>query len=385
MPSPVSAETWTAPAWRFRSRRRVTSSQRSILFSTSSRGISSAPISLSTDSTAAICATSSSSSAEASHDVQDEVARERLLERRREGLDQAVRQLPDEPDRVRDDVGASEVVEGARRRVERVEEAVGGRDLGAGERVQQRRLADVRVAGERDRGQRVALAPLAQRRRVCPHALEAPLEQGDAVAGEPAVGLELGLARASCADAAAEPLEVLPHPAHALQVVLELGELDLELALGAVGMQSRRCRGSRGSGRPRASRACPRGGAAGSASDRPRTPRPRPCTSRHSARSSSTLPLADVGPGVGRGAVLHDLADDLDAGGTKELVHLGELARDRRPDVALRRAPRARARRIELSVSSARHTSSASSVEPWPMRSIASASRSSGTVSESRT
>ena len=35
---------------------------------------------------------------------------------------------------------------------------------------------------------------------------------------------------------AAEPLEVLPHAAHARQVVLELRELDLELALGADGV-----------------------------------------------------------------------------------------------------------------------------------------------------
>ena len=48
--------------------------------------------------------------------------------------------------------------------------------------------------------------------------------------------LELRLAGAARADAAAEPLEVLPHPAHARQVVLELRELDLELALGADGV-----------------------------------------------------------------------------------------------------------------------------------------------------
>ena len=38
------------------------------------------------------------------------------------------------------------------------------------------------------------------------------------------------------------------------------------------------------------------------------------------------LARADVGPRVGRGAVLHDLADDLDADGVEQLVHLGELA-----------------------------------------------------------
>ena len=52
----------------------------------------------------------------------------------------------------------------------------------------------------------------------------------------PAVALELRLTRAARADAAAEPLEVLPHAAHARQVVLELRELDLELALGADGV-----------------------------------------------------------------------------------------------------------------------------------------------------
>ena len=58
----------------------------------------------------------------------------------------------------------------------------------------------------------------------------------DAAPREPAVGLELRLAGAARADAAAEALEVLPHAAHARQVVLELRELDLELALGAHGV-----------------------------------------------------------------------------------------------------------------------------------------------------
>ncbi len=57
-------------------------------------------------------------------------------------------------------------------------------------------------------------------------------KHGDPVAGQPAVGLELRLAGAARADAAAEALEVLPHAAHAGQVVVELRELDLELPLG---------------------------------------------------------------------------------------------------------------------------------------------------------
>ena len=71
--------------------------------------------------------------------------------------------------------------------------------------------------------------------------LEPAAQRGDAVAREPAVRLDLRLARAAGADAAhaaagAEALEVRPQPAHAGHVVLELRELDLELALGRVGV-----------------------------------------------------------------------------------------------------------------------------------------------------
>ena len=67
------------------------------------------------------------------------------------------------------------------------------------------------------------------------------LSDRDAVAREAAVGLDLRLARASGADAAdaatgAEALEVRPQAAHAGHVVFELGELDLHLALGRVGV-----------------------------------------------------------------------------------------------------------------------------------------------------
>ena len=69
--------------------------------------------------------------------------------------------------------------------------------------------------------------------RSAPSAAEAALQKRDACPCQPAVGLELGLARAPRPHSAPEPLEVLPHPAHAREVVLELRELDLELALGA--------------------------------------------------------------------------------------------------------------------------------------------------------
>ena len=66
-----------------------------------------------------------------------------------------------------------------------------------------------------------------------------PPKRGDPVAREAPVRLDLGLARAPGADAAidaagAEALEVGPEAAHPREVVLELRELDLELALGRV-------------------------------------------------------------------------------------------------------------------------------------------------------
>src|SRR4029453_7956594 len=59
---------------------------------------------------------------------------------------------------VGDEVPLPVVLEGPCGRVERLEEAVVDRDLGVRERVQQGRLADVRVAGQRDDG-RLAAPP----------------------------------------------------------------------------------------------------------------------------------------------------------------------------------------------------------------------------------
>ena len=173
--------------------------------------------------------------------VQDEIRDERLLQRRRESLDELGRQPTDEPDGVRHEVALPVVLEPARGRVERLEEPVLDRHVGAGERVQERRLADVRVPGERNGRRSGAGSRLAARRAVRSQLAEPAPQLRDPAVREPAVGLELRLARAARADASAdlrgpaaagEPLEVLPHAAHAREVVLELRELHLELSLG---------------------------------------------------------------------------------------------------------------------------------------------------------
>ena len=168
--------------------------------------------------------------------MEHKIRHERLLERRRETLDELRRQAADEADGVGHEVAAALVLETARRGIERLEEPVADGDARVGERVEERRLAGVRVAGERDGRRLGAAALLAAHVALAAEALEPLLQERDPAAREAAVGLELRLAGAAGADAAAEPLEVLPHPAHPRQVVFELRELDLELALGADGV-----------------------------------------------------------------------------------------------------------------------------------------------------
>src|SRR5439155_8070372 len=166
-------------------------------------------------------------------DVQDEVRDEGLLERRREPFDELRRQPADETDRVGDEVLAPIVFERASRRIERLEQAVVDRDLGGCERVQERRLPDVGVARQRDGRRFDALPLLAPYLALLAQLLQATSQQRDAATGDPAVGLQLRLARAARADTTPEPLEVLPHAPHAREVVLELRELNLQLALRA--------------------------------------------------------------------------------------------------------------------------------------------------------
>src|SRR5205085_12571707 len=128
---------------------------------------------------------------------------ERLLERGREPFDELVRQPADEADGVGHEVTAPVVLEAARRRVERLEQAVLDGHLRAGEGVQERRLADVRVAGERDLRRLRAAALLATGRALPLELVQPPLEQGDAPARQPAVRLELRLAGTARPDAAA--------------------------------------------------------------------------------------------------------------------------------------------------------------------------------------
>ena len=274
--------------------------------------------------------------------MQHEVGDERLLERGGEALDQLVRQAADEADRVGDEVAPPFDLEAARGRVERLEQAVVDRGVRAGERVQERRLADVRVAGERDRRRLRAAPRLAPRVALLGQPAQAVAQQRHAPAREPAVGLELALAGASRPDAAAEALEVLPEAAHARQVVLELRQLDLELALGADGVLGEDVEDQlRPVDHARLQRVL----------ERPLLHGRELVVDDQRLRARALerllqlleLALADVGARVGPLAVLDELGHRLDARGARELAQLGEV-RGRRLWAALRARTRARAR-----------------------------------------
>ncbi len=184
---------------------------------------------------------------------------------------------------------------------------------------------------ESDRRRLRALALLAPHGSLRLEPVEATTELGDAASSHAAVALELRLAGAARPHAGAnrpaspaEALEVLPHPAHARQVVLELCELDLELALGRDGVLREDVEDQLGSVDD-----------AGLESVLELTllGRVELAVDEEDVRAAlgerlldlDELPLAHVRPGIRVRAMLHDLGDGLDERGARELADLGEL------------------------------------------------------------
>ena len=130
--------------------------------------------------------------------MQDHVGFDHLFERGAECRDQHGRQIGDEADRVgQDDAGAVRQVDRAQGRIERGEQHVGGQHVGARHAVEQRRLAGIGVADQRDDRIRHALSAVAMQRAGAFDLFELGLDLGDALVDQAAVGLELGFAGAA--------------------------------------------------------------------------------------------------------------------------------------------------------------------------------------------
>ena len=109
-------------------------------------------------------------------------------------------------------------------RVERGEQLVLGQHVGAGQLVEQRALAGVRVADERDRHAIAARGHFAL--LAAQHAVQLAAQLGDPLLDQPAVGFQLLFARAAHADAGLDARQVGPHPLEPRQRVFELRQLD---------------------------------------------------------------------------------------------------------------------------------------------------------------
>src|SRR6516165_9018315 len=110
--------------------------------------------------------------------------------------------------------------------------------MGVGERVQERRLAGVRVADQADRRDGASVTRLALRRPRLGDALQVLLELRDSPLDPPTVDLQLGLTWSSGADATALLAQRDAPPTQAGEAVAELRELDLQhpgLARGVLG------------------------------------------------------------------------------------------------------------------------------------------------------
>src|SRR5262249_14843364 len=102
------------------------------------------------------------------------------------------------------------------------------------QRVEQRALAGVRVADERDHRGRTGYAPPPLLGALLGELLQLALEASDPLACAPAANLELRLARTSATDPAGETAQRVVPRAEPRQRVLQLRQLHLQLAVRAL-------------------------------------------------------------------------------------------------------------------------------------------------------
>ena len=195
--------------------------------------------------------------------------------------------------------------------------------IGADERVEQRRLAGVGVADDRDGGIEPPVAGAAGGAALLGDLLDPLLELLDALADQAPVGLELGLAGAPGADAAAGARKVGPHPSQPRQLVLELRQLDLEAAFVGLGVQGEdvedQARAIDDLGLDGLFEGALLGGRKLVVGDQDGVAGLRLC-----GDELVDLALADVPVGVDMAAVLPLRADDLGAGGVGQAGQLGD-------------------------------------------------------------
>ena len=142
-----------------------------------------------------------------------------------------MRQLSNEAHRVAEErVLVGRQIDPARGGIERGEEFVLGQNLRSGERVEQCRLAGIRVTHDGRQWPLTALAALALCLAHAFDLLQIAPQFGDSFLNAAAIHFELALAIASHSDAAFLPRKVRPQSREARQDMLQLRHLDLHFA-----------------------------------------------------------------------------------------------------------------------------------------------------------
>ncbi len=138
-------------------------------------------------------------------------------------------QLLDEAHRVHDhDLSAAPEKHAPHQGIEGHEELIRHPRPAAGEGVEQRRLAGVRVPHQSHHRHLAPPAGLASGEPLAPHVLDVPSHHQDALPDPAPVGLQLRLTGAPRPDPAAQPREKDPPSRQPRQEVLELGQLHLQ-------------------------------------------------------------------------------------------------------------------------------------------------------------
>ena len=163
-------------------------------------------------------------------DVDQQIGRDHLLERRFERRDQLRRQFGHEADRV----GQDRLVDAwernlAERRVQRGEEQILRHDVSPSHPVEKRRLSGIGIADQRNHRPRRTLATVAVQAAGTGDLFELLLEPRHTVTDQAAIGLDLRFARAAQkAEATALTFQVSPAPHQPPRLIIQMRELDLQ-------------------------------------------------------------------------------------------------------------------------------------------------------------
>ncbi len=166
-------------------------------------------------------------------DVQQNIGLADFIQRTFEAFHEVVGQLADKSDGVAEQERCILKDYFAGSRIEGGKELILGEDVALAQEIHERGFADVSVADQCDADKFSAVLTLGECLFV--DLLQTAAQQGDLIAGDPAVSLDFRLTRTPGPDTAPQPFEVIPHPAKPWQNILILSQFYLKLGLRRLG------------------------------------------------------------------------------------------------------------------------------------------------------